>query len=69
MDASFKFYLFYLFLVSVAELLAENALILERMRVRTDPRQIKLKYFFGKHKYIFVCYAMCLMMVRESEEV
>ena len=54
MDASLKFYFFYLFSVSVAELLAENALILERMRVRTDPRQIKLKYFFGKHKNIFL---------------
>ena len=40
----------------MAELLAENALILERMRVRTDPRQIKLKYFFGKTRNIFVIF-------------
>ena len=32
--------------MSVAELLAENVLILERMRVRTDPRAREVLEFF-----------------------
>ena len=52
--------------------MAENALILERMRVRTDPRQI-IHIFSESLETLtlsFFCVnAMCRMMARESEEV